>query len=227
VRDEGLTLPLPRGKPRALLAVLLLNANEIVSTDRLVEALWSAPPETARKAIQVHVARLRAVLEPGREHSGPPRLLLTRPPGYLLRIEPDQLDAWRFGRLVEQARSRRADGPGAVAALLGEALSLWRGAALAEFAYEPFAQSEIARLEELRLAALEDRLDADLDLGAHARVVGELEALVHAHPLRERFRGQLMPRPPSWTPGRRRRPRRSPATARRGRRGRCGRCVRR
>jgi DNA-binding SARP family transcriptional activator len=192
VRHEGRTLPLTRGKPRSLLAVLLLHANEIVSTDRLVEALWSAPPESARTALQVYVVQLRKVLEPGRPRGAPPRLLLTRAPGYLLRLDPDQLDVRRFERGLEHARSARSQGPAAAAAVLRDALSLWRGSALADFVYQPFAQAEIARLEELRVGALEDRIDADLELGAGASLIGELETLVRAHPLRERLRRHLM-----------------------------------
>ena len=169
--EGGRTLDLA-GKQRALLAVLLLNANEVVSTDRLIEDLWDGdPPETAGKALQVYVSQLRKLLGKDR--------LETRAPGYLMRVDSDELDASRFERLQEEGK-------------LHEALALWRGSALSDFADERFAQTEIARLEELRLACIEERIDQDLAKGRHADLVGELEALVAANPLRERLRAQLM-----------------------------------
>jgi DNA-binding SARP family transcriptional activator len=192
VLRDGAALPLQGAKQRALLAILLLHANEIVASEWLVEELWTRPPETARTALQVYVSQLRKALEPDRARADPHRLLVTRPPGYLLQLDPGRLDSHRFEQLVERARRVRRDGAGASAPLLREALSLWRGPALADFIYEPFAQAEIARLEELRIAALEERLDADLALGRHGEMIGELEELVRAHPLRERLRGQLM-----------------------------------
>ncbi len=182
VTNDGKTLPLGGTRQRAVLALLLLHANEVVSTDALVDRLWGGrPPRTATKALQVYVSNLRKRL--GRD------VLMTRAPGYVLRVEPDELDLYQFERLVVEAR---AQDPETASSLLGNALSLWRGTALADFAYEPFAQAEIMRLEELRLAALEDRIDADLAKGLDARLVGELEGLVAEHPLRERLRGQLM-----------------------------------
>jgi ABC-type transport system substrate-binding protein/DNA-binding SARP family transcriptional activator/streptogramin lyase len=170
-------LDLPAGKPRALLAVLLLSEGEVVSVDRLVDELWGGrPPPTAGKNVQGYVRRLRRVL--GAE------ALVTQAPGYALRL--DGLDATRFQALVEEARHEE---PAAAAPRLREALALWRGPPLAEFAYEPFAQDEIRRLEELRLAALEDRIEADLALGRHEQVVTELESLAREHPLRERLQG--------------------------------------
>jgi DNA-binding SARP family transcriptional activator len=179
-------------KQRALLAILLLNADEIVSTDSLVDQLWGdEPPERAVKTVQVYVSQLRKALAPGDGAEG--GIILTRPPGYLLRLAPDGLDLRRFERLSEAGRRLLEQGDArAASARLGEALSLWRGPPLADFAYEPFAQVEIARLEELRLVALEDRAEADLRAGRAAELVGELEALVAGNPLRERFRGQLM-----------------------------------
>jgi DNA-binding SARP family transcriptional activator len=169
-------------KQRSLLAVLLLQANEVVSTDRLMDQLWgSEPPATAAKSIQVYVSRLRKALGEGR--------LFTHGHGYLLRAEPEELDLARFEQLADEARR---GGPDTAAGKLREALALWRGAALADLAYERFAQVEIARLEEMRLAVLEQRIDADLAAGRHAELVGELEALVARHPLRERLRCQLM-----------------------------------
>ena len=172
VIEDGQALDLGGQKQRALLAVLLLHANEVVSADRLIDALWpERPPETAAKALQVYVSQLRKTLGKKRVE--------TRTPGYLLRIGEDELDLERCRRLAEAGKP-------------GEALSLWRGSSLTDFAYEPFAQVEIGRLEALRLACLEDRLDLDLVAGSHASVVGELESLVAQHPLRERFRAQLM-----------------------------------
>jgi peptide/nickel transport system substrate-binding protein len=172
--DDG-PLDLPAGKPRVLLAVLLLSQGEVVSVDRIVDEVWGErPPPTAAKNVQGYVARLRRVLGDG--------ALLTQAPGYALRAEA--LDATRFQALVEEARH---DEPAAAAPRLAEALALWRGPPLADFAYEPFAQDEIRRLEELRLSALEDRLEADLALGRHEEVVAELESLAREHPLRERL----------------------------------------
>src|SRR5918994_5128882 len=182
VAEHDRLLALGGIKQRSLLAILLLHANELVSSDRLIDELWGdASPRTAGKALQVHVSRLRKQLGAGR--------LATHPPGYVLRVDPSELDLARFERLLEEARqadARRA------AQKLREALALWRGPALADLAYEPFAQVEIARLDELRLAVLEQRIDADLALGRHAELVGELEALIARQPLREGLRGQLM-----------------------------------
>jgi predicted ATPase/DNA-binding SARP family transcriptional activator len=181
VRGDGL-LPLGGAKQRALLALLLLNANRVVSRERLIDDLWGdKPPETAVTSVQVYVSRLRKLL--------PEDTLVTRPPGYALEVEPDALDLQRFERLVAEAR--RAD-PERASLLLREALELWRGPALAEFAGEPFALAEVGRLDDLRLAALEERIEADLTLGRHAELTGELEALIAANPHRERLCGQLM-----------------------------------
>ncbi len=182
VRDGDRSLPLAGAKQRALLALLLLEANRVVSRERLIDGLWGDdPPETAVTSIQVYISRLRKLLASG--------TLLTRPPGYLLDVEPENVDLFRFERLVEEAR--RAD-PEHAAGLLDEALKLWRGPALAEFVGEPFAQIEAGRLDDLRVAALEDRIDANLALGRHANLIGELEVLIAEHPHRERLRGQLM-----------------------------------
>jgi DNA-binding SARP family transcriptional activator len=186
VWDGGSEVPLRGPKPRALLAILLLHANEVVSADRLIDELWGEDsPESAAGALRVNVSRLRSAL--------PQDLVATRPPGYVIRVAPDTLDLHRFERLVESGRSLLGRGHAAEASQhLREALSLWRGAALADFAYESFAQPAIARLEEIRLASLELRIDADLALGRHDELIGELEALVTEHPLRERLRRQLM-----------------------------------
>ena len=183
---EEISLPLGSGKERALLAILLLNANQAVSLDRLVDGLWGdRAPERAGKSIQTYVSRLRKILPAG--------TLRTRSPGYVLELEPEQLDLHRFERLLAEGQSALAEGSAKLAsASLREALALWRGPALAEFRSEPFAQGEAARLEELRLLAIAARIDADLALGRQADLVGELESLVAHHPLRERFRAQLM-----------------------------------
>jgi DNA-binding SARP family transcriptional activator len=186
VWDEGGVVSLGGPKPRALLAVLLLHPNEVVPADRLIDELWGEDsPERAAAALRVNVSRLRKAL--------PQDVLTTRSPGYILKVEPDELDLRRFERLVDEGRSLLARGLAADAsARLRDALSLWKGSALADFAYESFAQTAIARLEEIRLAAVELRIDADLALGRHDELVGELEALVSEHPLRERLRTCLM-----------------------------------
>jgi DNA-binding SARP family transcriptional activator len=183
-RDGHAPVELGPPRQRALLALLLLRRNELVPQEVLIEELWpGGPPGTAAKIIQLYVSDLRKTLDPER------RLLVTQRPGYRLVLEPEQLDAARFERLAAEARGLP---PEEASARLREALALWRGPALADFGYEPFAQAEIARLEELRLATLEDRIEADLVLGRDAEVVAELEGLVARHPLRERLRAQLM-----------------------------------
>ncbi len=190
----GRPLPLAGPKQRALLAILLLHPNRVVSSDRLIDELWGDdPPETGNAALQMRISGLRKSLEGKGPRQAPSQVLLTRSPGYLLRVETGQLDAERFESLLTTGRGAVASGDRAAAAqVLRDALALWRGDALADFAYEPFAQAEIARLEELRLSALEERVEADLSLGRHFDLVGEVEALIARHPLRERLRGQLM-----------------------------------
>ncbi len=182
---DGSPVPLGGPKPRALLAVLALESGRVVSVDRLVEALWPGdPPETASHAVQVYVSQLRKALGP---------VIATRAPGYELELAPERVDVHRFSRLTQEGRAALEGGdPTAAEGALREALALWRGPALADFLYEPFAQAEIARLEELRTVAVEERIEADLALGRHAELVSELEALVQAQPLRERPRAQLM-----------------------------------
>jgi DNA-binding SARP family transcriptional activator len=186
VWDEGAAVSLAGRKPRALLAVLLLHANEVVPADRLIDELWGEDsPEHAADALRVNVSRLRKAI--------PQEVLTTKSPGYVVSVDPEALDLHRFERLVDEGRSLLARGLAADASQrLREALSLWRGPALADFAYENFAQMAITRLEELRLAAVELRIDADLVLGRHNELVGELEALVAEHPLREHLRSCLM-----------------------------------
>jgi len=178
---QVLTLGGPR--QRGLLALLLTKANEVVSVDTLIDALWGArPPRAAANTLQYHVSQLRKLLGSG-------ETIITREPGYLIRVEPDELDLFRFERLVAEAEQASPD---KAARLLRDALALWRGPPLADLAGESFAQPEIRRLEEVRLAVLEQRLEADLALGQHARLVAELEGLVRQHPFRERLRAALM-----------------------------------
>jgi predicted ATPase/DNA-binding SARP family transcriptional activator len=193
VCHEGRPLALGGPKQRALLAILLIHANQAVSTDRLIDDLWGEkPPDTADNTLQVYVANLRKLLQPDRPRGARSDVLLTRPPGYLLRVGDDEFNVLRFQALVEDGRRSLDADPRVAAARLRAGLALCRGPALADFAFEPFAAAEATRLEELRMSALENRIDADLALGAHAAVVAELEGLVTVHPLRERLRAQLM-----------------------------------
>ena len=173
-------------KQRAALAILLLSANRVVSVERLADDLYAgAPPVTAVTQVQRQISELRKLL--GAE------TIETRSPGYILRVEPERLDLDRFERWTHDALQAHERGDAQAAAdLLGRSLDLWRGAPLADLTYESFARTAIARLDELRVSALEQRLDAELELGRHAQLLAELEALVWDHPLRERLRGQLM-----------------------------------
>ena len=188
VRDEDRVLAIPGAKERALLAILLLEANRHVSSERLIDELWAdRPPETARNSLQVRVSNLRKALGSGGRH-----IVVSQRAGYMIRVEQGQLDLQRFEGLIEEGDAALVGGEAAVAAeKLSEALALWRGPALAEFAAEPFARSAAGRLEELTLLALEKRIEADLLLGRDARLVPELETLVVLHPLREQLRAQL------------------------------------
>jgi DNA-binding SARP family transcriptional activator/tetratricopeptide (TPR) repeat protein len=181
VGEQG-AIALAQGKARAVLGVLLVHANELVATDRLIDDVWGTqPPPTPIKSVHVYVSHLRRSL--GAD------AIATRPPGYELRLEPGQLDLYRFERLREEAAHA---GPATAAATLRKALALWRGPAFADFTYDAFAQATIARLQELRLAALEECIEAELGLGRHANLVGELATLAHEHPLRERIRAAQM-----------------------------------
>ena len=173
-------------KLRALLAVLVLHRGEVVSTDRLIDALWGERASaTAAKTVQVYVSNLRKALGDG--------VVVTRGGGYALHAEPCEVDVERFAALAAEGRGALGSGDERAARqLLCEGLALWRGPPLADFAYDGFAQAAIARLDEERLAAVEDRVEADLALGEHAALVGELEGLVAEHPWRERLHGQLM-----------------------------------
>ena len=187
VDDDGRSVELGGARQRALLAILLLHRNEVVSADRLIEELYDGrPPPTAAKSLQAHVSRLRGALRPEDR-------LHTRPGGYVLEVAPDELDADRAARLLAEGRKARGAGDQDAAAMsFDSALGLWRGRPLTDVAYDGFAQDEIARLDELRLECLEERLETDLERGRHAEVVGDLERLVAEHPARERLRGQLM-----------------------------------
>ena len=186
VAKDGSEIVIGSGKQRALLALLLLNANEAVSTDRLIDQLWGDSRSTsATKVLQNYVSKLRRLLGDG--------VLVTRAHGYELHVEPGELDVDRFEDLVAEGRRALAAGdPERAAAVLAEALALWNGPPLADFAYEQFASADIERLDGLRLAALTERIDADLQLGRHDALIGELETLVARYPLQERLRGQLM-----------------------------------
>ncbi|HVR32554.1 MAG TPA: AfsR/SARP family transcriptional regulator, partial [Acidimicrobiia bacterium] len=188
IDGQGASIRLPGGHGRSLLGILLLNAGRVISTDRLIDELWGEePPPTATTALQGLVSRLRKALQPSDD--GMPSVIQTHPPGYLLAIEPHQLDSKRFRRALKEAADRPALQRSEI---LRQALDTWRGPALIDFNYQPFAQAEITALEERRLAALEDMIDADLELGRHGEVVAELETLVAEHPLRERSWNQLM-----------------------------------
>lgn len=185
--DGNRAVAIGSARRRTILAALLIDAGHLVSFDRLVDILWGDdPPAGARTTLHSHVSRLRQALGTG-DHP-----LRTHARGYVLQIGPDDLDAARFERLVRLARAERAAHPHRAATLLDEALALWRGPAYAEVADEEFARAEAGRLAELRLVAAEDRIDGLLALGRHAEVIGELEAAVDAHRLRERPCGQLM-----------------------------------
>ena len=176
VWDDGVEVPLGGPRTRALLALLLLHANEVVSSDRLIDELWGGDAaETASTALRVTVSRLRKAL--------PADVIVTRPPGYAIRVESDRLDLGRFERLVGEARELLAGGALAEASeRLGQALGLWRGPTLADLAYASFTQGAIARLEEVRLAALELRLETDLALGRARELVAELRPAVRSIP---------------------------------------------
>ena len=181
---------MPAGKERALLSRLLVDANRIVSVDQLIDDLWEgSPSDAAAASLRVHVSRVRKALA----SAGADAIIVTRSPGYVIETERDAVDAFRFESLIESARSTAAQAsPTESAGSLREALALWRGPALAEIAASPNVGPEAQRLDELRLITIEDRIEADLACGHHAAVIGELQALVQAHPLRERLWGQLM-----------------------------------
>jgi predicted ATPase/DNA-binding SARP family transcriptional activator len=186
IADDGRPLVLNARKQRALLLCLLTRANEVVSADALIDAVWGEqPPSSAAKLVQVYVSQLRRALGD--------TTIETVPPGYVIRIEPEQLDAARFERLLADGRqAMAASNPALAASLLRRGLALWRGRPLEDTDNAGFAMVAVGRLDELRLACLEERLDADLALGRHGEVLAELASLVTEHPLRERLRAQLM-----------------------------------
>ena len=188
VADEGgRTLELGGHKQRSVLGILLLHANEAVSPDRLVGDLWSGrPPASAATSLQAHVSRLRRALDDDRR-------IVTTGGGYVIRVTRGELDRERFERLIEEGSAAISlEDWDLAAGRLRDALGLWRGPPLSDFRYDSFAQAEIARLEELHVGALEQRIEAELALGQEAQVVGDLERLAREHPYRERLRGQLM-----------------------------------
>jgi YVTN family beta-propeller protein len=187
---EGAPIRLGGPKQRALLAFLLLSANAVVSRDRLIEELFSdQPSQRGDRALRVQISRLRKLLSADDDE---PRLV-TRPPGYLLRVDSGELDLYAFEqRLAEGRRAMTEGDPVAASAMFREAEAFWRGHPLADLEFEPFARIEIERLEELRLTAIEERIDAELELGREAALVSELQALVAEYPLRERLQAQLM-----------------------------------
>jgi predicted ATPase/DNA-binding SARP family transcriptional activator len=185
--EGGVPLAVPGAKVRALLALLALDCGRVVPTDRLIDGLWQDdPPAGVTNALQRLVSKLRKSLGAG-------ELVAMRPPGYVLALELDAVDVHRLDRLAREARAATEEGDlHAAVTTFAEAEALWRGAPLADFAYEEFAQPHIARLEELHLSLIEDRVDAELARGQQQHLVGELEVLVAEHPVRERLRGQLM-----------------------------------
>ncbi len=193
---DGEPVRISSGKQRALLASLLVSANEVVSRDRLIDDLWgAAPPETAENTLQVYVSQLRKTLSAAKAPSAgdSSSTIATDPPGYVIRVEPGQLDLWTFEEELEAGRAALAAGDANDSAeRLRAALALWRGPALSELEDADFAQPTRARLDELRSAAVEELIDADLAAGRHASVLAELDELVERHPLRERLWRQLM-----------------------------------
>jgi DNA-binding SARP family transcriptional activator/class 3 adenylate cyclase/tetratricopeptide (TPR) repeat protein len=194
VERPGGVISIGARKQRAVLALLLINAGRVVSLDRLVDDVWGEdPPETAANALQVYISGLRKLLDPDRPKGSQGGPIARRAEGYVLEVAPEQVDAQLFEKLVREGRSHFAAGrPADCADTMARALALWRGPALADFSYDAFAQAEIDRLESLRMSAVDDRIRAELDLGRHAALVPELEALVARHPLREDLRGHLV-----------------------------------
>ena len=188
----GSFLALGGTKQRAVLAMLALRVNRVVSVDFIIDGLWESAPSDPTNAVQVYVSRLRKVLIQNSREDAHGCGLLRRKPGYVLELEPEHLDLHRFQRLMREGSDTLSSSPDRAAAALNEALGLWRGAPLGEFAAEPFARTEVPWLEELRLTAVAARIQADLALGRHTQLIGELEDLIAAHPLHEGFRGQLI-----------------------------------
>ncbi len=193
VLDQHRRIEVSSAKERLLLAVLVVHANEVVSADRLIEVLWGAePPATAANTVQTYVSHLRRALEPDRAPRTQDGVLRTRDPGYSLVVAPEAVDAVRFERFAREGRDALPADPERAAETLSRALALWRGEPLVEFRFELFAQAEITRLTELRSVVLEDRAEAELALGRHATLCGELSRAVAEQPLRERLWSQLI-----------------------------------
>jgi DNA-binding SARP family transcriptional activator len=193
VVHDGAAMRIGSPTQRTLLALLLMQPNEDVSSDRILDTLWPDDTPEARRKLWFHVSKLRAILQPDAANDADaPSVVETRPTGYTLLIDPGRLDASRFEHLVHAARAVPEDEPGRAADMLRRALALWRGRPFADVLHEDAVSSEVARLEELRLSALEARLDADLALGRAVELVPELDRLVAEHPFREHLRAQLM-----------------------------------
>lgn len=192
VFDGDRRLALGGAKQQIVLEMLLLNANAVVSAGSLMQAVWGAGTDEHRTNLHVYIANLRRLLEPDRPRGTPPSRLLSRGTGYLLRVHPDELDLHRFHRLVDEGRAEAAGNPSAAAGKLAEALRLWRGVPLPALVEGPAPPPEVDALSELRLSAIEDRIELELALGVHSASIGELELLVAEHPARERMRGQLV-----------------------------------
>lgn len=190
--ENGRPIDLGPPQQRALVALLLVHANRVVTTDRILEELWGDDAAGKENALWVYVSRLRSVFEPDRVDRGESRILLTRHHGYMLSVDPASLDAEIFEHAAAEGRALIKDDPGAASKVLARGLQLWRGSALEDFTDYEFAQIETTRLEELRLTAVEDRIDADLRGGKAGELVGELESLCSLHSMRESFVGQLM-----------------------------------
>src|SRR3954466_9267088 len=192
MRDGG-PVDLGAFRQRALLALLLTRPNSVFSTDRILDELWGVDGGADKQnALWVYVSGLRKALEPERAKRTDGSILLTRPPGYLVEVDREEVDAVRFERMVSEGGALAEVDPAAASIVLGDALALWRGRPFEEVTYETFAQDEIARLEELPLEAVELRVDADLERGLARELISELESLVRQPPLNERFGSQLM-----------------------------------
>ena len=194
VEDEsGQAVELGSPKQQALLALLAIHPNSVLSTDRIIDELWGdQPPSDGARNVRVYISRLREVLEPDRAKRAPGRLIVTEPTGYALRIDAEDIDALRFERLVGEARGEMVDDPESARRTITEALGLWRDRPLAGLAFEEFARSDIRPLEELHLSALELRHEASIWVGEHSSTIPDLEKLVAEHPLRERLVALLM-----------------------------------
>jgi DNA-binding SARP family transcriptional activator len=184
--DDGAPVDVGSRQQRALLALLLTNVGRVVSTERILEELWADDPEGKEKTLWVYVSRLRSALEPARAAHSKGTVLVTRDHGYALTIDPDDIDAHCFGALVEKGRALVRDNPTVAAELLTNALAMWRGEPYEDFTYDDFAQDEITNLREMQLSATEDRIDAEIRTGRQREVIGELDGLMRANPLRER-----------------------------------------